>query len=163
MQNRLRLDSIVGCEWFMVCWNASCGCNVNRKSLNGDPLWLLCWLRPLDRDGRHAQRLEPATVASSNVLGHNANIKTKHLTIWQGMTCSPGPARWSVDRKLKSIGEQAATSLTARINSAMHIKRVFMVRGRTFPLFTPHDGYRFSYTSLEGRKERKRNYIQCPK
>lgn len=106
MQNRLRLESSVGCGWFMVCWNASCGYNVNRKSLNGDPLWLLCWLRPLDRDGQHAQRPEPATVASSNGLGHTARIKTKHLTIWQGLTfCLPGPARWSVDRKLKSIGE----------------------------------------------------------
>lgn len=49
MQNRLRLVTSVGCGWFMVCWNATCVYDVNRKSLNVDLLWTVCWLRPRDR------------------------------------------------------------------------------------------------------------------
>ena len=118
MQNQLQLESSVGCGWFMVCWNASCGYNVNRKSLNGDPLWLLCWLRSLDRDGQQARRREPATVASSNGLSHIARIKTKHMTRADRLLTWPSTTVcWPEARENRT----AATSLTARTSSAMHI------------------------------------------
>jgi hypothetical protein len=110
MQNRLRLVTSVGCGWFMVCWNATCVYDVNRKSLNVDLLWTVCWLRPRDRDGQHA-RPEPATVASNTGLGHTARIKTKHLTIWQCWPC----ANWAgYDGLLTGSSRASESSYFAR-------------------------------------------------